>query len=245
MMRRRQRGMTLIEVLIAVTLVSLLSVGMLFAIRAGLSAMDASQRRFAANRRALTAQQVLAQQVAGFLPVRARCGASPVSEGGALQPFFQGTPAVARFVTRFSLDGASRGWPQMVELFVIPGEDGRGVRLVVNETPYTGPSGAGFFCLPPGPDPLTGAVAVRFPAPQAGPRSFVLADKLAWCRFVYLMAIDQELERWVPVWVRPDYWPRAIRVEMAPLDTDPVRIPPMTFTGMIRPNRMVEEPYGF
>jgi hypothetical protein len=31
---------------------------------------------------------------------------------------------------------------------------------------------------------------------------------------------------------------------MATLEADPVRIPPMTFTGLIRPNRMVEEPYG-
>ncbi len=245
MRRNRQSGMTLIEVLIAVTLVSLLSVGMLFAIRAGLSAMDASQRRFSANRRAMSAQRILEQQVAGFLPVRARCGASPVSEGGGLEPFFQGAPGVTRFVTRYSLDGASRGVPQVVELFVTPGEEGRGVRLVVNEIPYTGPSGAGFLCLPPGPDPATGANVVRFPQPQAGPGSFVLADKLAYCRFLYLQSIEPEPDRWVPVWVRRDYWPRAIRIEMAPLEADPVRVPPMTFTGLIRPNRMVEEPYAF
>lgn len=244
MRRGRQSGMTLIEVLIAVTLVSLLSVAMLFAIRAGLSAMDASQRRFSANRRAMSAQRILAQQVAGFLPVRARCGASQVSEGGGLQPFFQGAPGVTRFVTRYSLEGAARGLPQVVELFVIPGEDGRGFRLVVNEIPYTGPSGAGFLCLPPGPDPATGANVVRFPLPQATPRSFVLADKLAYCRFFYLLSIEPEPDRWVPVWVRQDLWPRAIRVEMAPLDADPVRIPPLTFTGLIRPNRMVEEPYA-
>jgi hypothetical protein len=237
--------MTLIEVLIAVTLVSLLSVGMLFAIRAGLSALDASQRRFSANRRAISAQRILEQQVAGFLPVRARCGASPVSEGGTLQPFFQGAPGVTRFVTRFSIEGASRGMPQIVELFVIPGEGGRGVRLAVNETPYTGPTGAGFLCQPPGPDPATGAIVVRFPPPQAGPRSFVLADKLAYCRFLFLQSIEPEPDHWVPVWVRRDVWPRAIRIEMAPLEADPVRVPPLTFTGLIRPNRMVEEPYAF
>jgi prepilin-type N-terminal cleavage/methylation domain-containing protein len=245
MRRRSQSGMTLIEVLIAVTLVSLLSVAMLFALRAGISAMDASQRRLTANRRATSAQRILAQQVAGFLPVRAKCGASPVSEGGQLEPFFQGTPSVLRFVTTYSLEGASRGMPQVVELFVIPGREGQGVRLVVNEIPYTGPAGAGFLCLPPGPDPITGANMVRFPLPQPGPRSFVLADNLAACRFLYLQSIEPEPDRWVPLWVRPDYWPAAIRIEMMPREMDPVRVPPMTFTGRIRPNRAVQEQYAF
>lgn len=245
MRRSSQSGMTLVEVLIAVTLVSLLSVGMLFAIRAGLSAMEASQRRISANRRAVSAQRILQQQVAGFLQVKARCGASPVAEGGTPEPFFQGTPAVLRFVTTFSLEGGSRGMPQIAELFVIPGVEGRGVRLVVNETPYLGPSGAGFLCLPRGPDPFTGTAGIRFPPPQPGPRSFVLADQLAYCRFLFLESFETVPDRWVPVWTNADYWPRAIRVEMAPLEADPVRVPPMSFTGIVRPNRMVQEPYGF
>ena len=46
-----------------------------------------------------------------------------------------------RLVSTFSLQQAWRGQPQILELFVIPGEDGNGVRLVVNEIPYAGPSG--------------------------------------------------------------------------------------------------------
>ncbi|MBI4892381.1 MAG: prepilin-type N-terminal cleavage/methylation domain-containing protein [Acidobacteria bacterium] len=245
MKRRSQSGMTLIEVLIAITLVSLLSVAMLFAIRSGISAMDASQRRMASNRRAVSAQRILSQQVAGFLPVKAKCGASVVSEGGGLFPFFQGTPSVMRFVTTYSLDGAGRGFPQVVELFILPGENGAGFRLVVNEIPYTGPAGAGFLCLPPQPDPVTGLSLVRFPDPQPSPRTFILADKLAFCRFLYLQAIEPEPDHWVPVWTKLDFWPRAIRVEMAPLERDASRIPPMTFTGLIRPNRMVHEQYAY
>lgn len=245
MRARAERGMTLIEVLIAVTLVGLLSLGMLFALRAGLTAMEATNRRMAANRRAVTAQKILASQVAGFLPVRAKCGASPVMEGAGLVPFFQGTPTVMRFVTKFSIEGAQRGYPQVAELFVLPGENGQGVRLVVNEIPYRGPSGAGFLCLPPGPDPATGLNLVRFPMPEAGPRTFVLADKLAFCRFLFLDAheTDPRLDQWVPLWVKMDRWPRALRVEMGPMEADPVRVPPLTFTGMVRPNRGVEEGY--
>ncbi|MBI5280704.1 MAG: prepilin-type N-terminal cleavage/methylation domain-containing protein [Candidatus Solibacter usitatus] len=243
MKRRFDLGMTLIEVLIAVTLVSLLSVGMLFAIRAGLTAMDASSRRLGANRRSSTAQRVLEQQVAGFLPVLARCGSSPMGGGEALSPFFQGTPGVMRFVTRYSLQGASRGMPQIVELFVIPAAESQGVRLVVNEIPYTGPAGAGFLCAP-GPDPETGAETPRFAPPRPSPQSFVLADKLRYCRFVYLESVEPEPERWLPLWRRADRWPRAIRIEMAPVEADLTRIPPMTFTGLIRPDRQPKEPYA-
>lgn len=236
--------MTLIEVLIAVTLVSLLAVAMLFAIRAGFTALDATHRRIAANRRALGAQRILEQQVAGFLPVLARCGASPVSQGGEPVMFFQGAPALARFVTTYSIEGAARGRPQIVELFVVPRPEG-GLRLVVNETPYTGPAGAGFFCLPPAPDPAAGAVLPVFSPPQAGPRSFVLADQLAYCRFAYLQDNLVEPPVWTPVWRRADLWPAAIRIEMGPLEPDPARVPPMTFTGIIRPNRLVGEQYVY
>jgi prepilin-type N-terminal cleavage/methylation domain-containing protein len=246
MRRRRQSGLTLVEVLIAVSLVSLLAVGMLFAIRAGLTAMESSNRRMVANRRAGSAQNILQAQVAGFLPVLAKCGGTPMEgSGGTAAPFFQGLPGVTRFVTTYSLQGASRGMPQVVELFVIPGEEGRGVRLVVNETPFHGPVGAGFLCGPPAPDPVTGANLPQFPPPRPSPRSFVLADKLAYCRFSYLQDIEPAPEMWVPAWTRTDRWTKAIRIEMAPLEADAARVAPMTFTGRIRPNRVPFELYEY
>ncbi|HEY3443411.1 MAG TPA: prepilin-type N-terminal cleavage/methylation domain-containing protein [Paludibaculum sp.] len=245
MSRRGQAGMTLIEVLIAVSLLSLLSVGMLFSIRAGLTAMEASNRRIVANRRAVGAHRILEQQVAGFLPVMARCGSNPMGATGAPVPYFQGMPAVMRFVTTYSLQGAARGVPQIVEIFVIPGQDGQGVRLVVNETPYMGPVGAGFLCGPVAGDPEAGAALPVFPPVQPSPRSFVLADRLAGCRFSYLESIEPQQEKWLPRWVRMDYWPKAVRIEMMPLEPDASKVPPMTFTGLIRPNRAVGEQYEF
>src|ERR687889_557920 len=67
--RRSERGLTLIEVLIAVTLVSLLSVGILFAIRVGLNAMGRSNARLNENRRVAGAYRVLVQQIEGLIPV--------------------------------------------------------------------------------------------------------------------------------------------------------------------------------
>jgi len=223
-MRSARRGMTLIEVLIAITLVALLSAGMLYAMRAGLAALESSSRRIDSLRRSAGAQRILHQQVAGLLPVM----------------FFQGLPAAARFVTTYSIQGGSRGRPQIVELFAAPRQEG-GVRLLVNEIPYTGPEGAGFFCLPPQPNPETGAVLPVFPPPQASPRSFVLADRLAWCRFLYLEDDLVNPPRWLPLWRRMDLWPAAIRIEMAGLEPAATALPPVTFTGLIRQNRLPGE----
>lgn len=242
--RHHQRGVTLLELLIAVTLVSLLSTGMLFAIRTGLGAMEGVSRRVSDNRRVTGAYRILEQQLGSFLPVRALCGIAGGS-AGALYPFFHGDPNVMRFVTSYSLEGAHRGLPMIVELFVVPGEQGRGVRLLVNEIPFRGPVGAGALCLPPAPDPRAGAARLRFPPATAGPGSFVLADRLASCRFFYEEAPFDANARWLPWWIRTDMWPSAVRIEIAPLEDDPSRVQPFTLTTRLRVNRPPDELFEY
>ena len=128
--KRRQAGLTLVEVLIAITLLSLLTTGMLFAMRVGLLAFSKTDGKLMENRRVAGAQRVVEQELAGLMPVIAPCGAP-----GARAAFFQGEGDVLRLVSTFSLQQAWRGPAQILELFVIPGEEGRGVRLVVNEIP--------------------------------------------------------------------------------------------------------------
>ena len=69
MKRGSRAGLTLMEVLVAVTLLSLLSVGMLFAIRIALNAMQKTNHRLTSNRRVLSSQRILEQQIAGLVPV--------------------------------------------------------------------------------------------------------------------------------------------------------------------------------
>ena len=53
---------------------------------------------------------------------------------------------------------------------------------------------------------------------ETGPFSFVLADKLAYCRISYQeRRPGPELSRWVPRWLHTNAWPVAIRFEMQPL----------------------------
>lgn len=234
----KERGVTLIELLIAVTLLSLLVAGVLTAIRVGLNAMAKTNARFLANRRAAGAQRILERQLAGFLPVSAECNAAAGPAPTAKIPFFQGEPQLMRFVSTYSLEAASRGRPQILELLVIPANQGRGVRLVVNEHLYTGALGAGRFCLGLRHDPAVGAALPHFVPAQFGPQSFVLADQLAACRFLYREPLPPPLfERWVDRWIQ-SYWPTAVRIEMTPLETDVSRISPSTLTLPLFVNRV-------
>ena len=241
--RRSTAGVTLMEVLIAVTLLSLLMVGMAMAMRVGLNAYSKTDAVLMDNRRVAGAQRVVEQELEGLLPVVLPClGAQPAA--GQKFTMFQGQPQVMRLVSTFSLQQGWRGQPQLLELFVIPGDEGRGVRLVVNEFPYH-PMATGLLCGGFIPDP-TGVALPRFLPPSTSERSFVLADKLAFCRFSYLQYPREDLTK-PPVWLpglMSKEWPLAVRIEMAPLEADASRLQPFTVTAPIRVHRSTEIQYG-
>ena len=236
--RNPRAGLTLMEVLIAVTLLSLLTLGMLFAMRLGLQAFSHTDNKLMENRRVAGAQRILEQELQGLIPVVAPCIGGGDGAGQKFG-FFQGRADQMALVSSFSLQGGWRGQPQVLQLFVIPGEDNRGVRLVVNETPYTGSENAGRMCLGFGQDS-----GVNFARPEAGPKSFVLADKLAYCRFRFMALPRSPLEPrvWAPIWAEKG-WPIAIRVEMAPLDPNPARLQPITVTAPLYLYRSPEVTY--
>ncbi|MGO9255273.1 MAG: type II secretion system protein J [Bryobacteraceae bacterium] len=236
---RRVAGVTLMEMLVAVTLLSLLSTAMAMAMRIGLNVYAKANGRLMDNRRVVGAQRVLEQELQGLMPVVAHCAGMGMKFG-----FFQGEPQNMRLATTFSLQQGWRGQPQLLDLMVIPGEDGEGVRLVVNETTYTGPRSAGALCTGAAPDPASGRLIFRFLPMRANPDSFVLADKMAYCRFRYYApgraANDPPV--WVTEWPGPG-WPYGIRVEMAPLQPDGSRLQPITVMAPINLLRSPEIEY--
>jgi prepilin-type N-terminal cleavage/methylation domain-containing protein len=238
-----RRGSTLIELLIAITLVSLLSVGMLFAIRVGLRTLEATNRRVLVNRRTAGSQRILELQIADFIPAKVVCGGVNAPPGNSLKtPFFQGEPNVMRFVTAYSLQEAGRGYPRVVELFIGPGQAGAGVRLLENEYMYTGPIGAGLFCALGGQEGAAGGDPIRWRPAEQSESSFVIADKLAGARFSYLLPGEGgKPDEWVPRWIKHTRWPAAVRVEMGPLDPSPDRLAPVSFTAPIRITRQPED----
>ncbi len=236
-------GMTLVEVLIAITLVGLLMTGMLFAMRISLSSLGKANDRMIANRRITGAQRVLEQQIAGFIPVSAQSAAGPDGRQALKVPFFQGESQSMRFVSTYSLKEAARGTPQILEYLVIPRGDGQGVRLIVNEWPYTGPLSAGVM--------VTGrstvgdlGVMTTFRPIETGPGSFVLADKLASCRFSYQeLRPRPDYQRWDDTWIKLE-WPSSIRIEMEPLTADPGQLKMTTVTAPLQVTKKPLELYA-
>ena len=131
-----------------------------------------------------------------------------------------------RFVTTYSLRDSWRGQPQIAALQVIPGENNRGVRLILNETPYTGPAQAGQTVSLIGEDNV-----VHFAPVTPGPQSFVLADKLAYCRFSYLAPLSEApFQQWRSDWPIRGLLPKGVRIEMAPLEGSPAELHVSTVT---------------
>ena len=217
----RERGVTLIELMIAVTLVAAISTGMLLAVRVGLTTMQKTDNRVEANRRVMAANQILFREIAGTMPVVGACG-----------PVFRGDDQTLRLVSSYSIAQGARGAPQILEFAVVPSNAG-GTRLIVNETPYFGPSSTQQFC---GED---------VPAPQANPRSFVLADRLASCTISYKNIIKDSVRTgpWLPVWMQPDL-PAAVHFDIVPLATDAANLPLVNVTVPIHINREVRSPYA-
>ena len=228
MTRKSQAGVTLIEVLIAVSLLGLLSVGMLTAMQLGLRTMDRTDARMVQNRRVTSARNILESELSGFVSTMA------FLPQNRQVPFLETEPASMRLVTSYSLADGWRGRPQIAALQVIPGENNTGVRLIVNEIPYTGPMQAGQFVSGIEPD-ATGRPVTRYAPIVPGPDSFVLADRLRYCRFLYLERRPVEpFEIWRPDWALPAIYPSAVRIEMESLNDSRADLHPATITVPIK-----------
>ncbi len=203
--------------------------------------MSKTDTKLMANRRVASVERILEEEITSVMPVTADCQARAEAPPTRIA-FFQGEAQSMRLASTYSLQQGARGMPMILEYQVIPGENGQGVRLVVNET-LVYRSARSRVCSAPGmmADPLTGGQVPLYLPIQVGAGSFVLADKLAYCRFSYRdLMPPPELERWVLRWIKP-VLPSAVRVEMAPLVPDSSRLEPVTLTIPVRVTRLPME----
>ncbi|MEZ5396271.1 MAG: prepilin-type N-terminal cleavage/methylation domain-containing protein [Bryobacterales bacterium] len=126
-------GLTLIEILVAITLLALLSAGMMTALAMPARARSQARERLTLDRRIATANQLLYAQFAAVTPVLMQ---APPAVGAPAAPFFHGEPQQMRFVSSYSIEAGPRGGLSIIELNV---QAKNGLRLVLTESPYRGP----------------------------------------------------------------------------------------------------------
>ena len=210
--QRGNAGVTLLELLVAMTLFSLLSAAVLFSLRTAISTLERTRERIRDARKIEGAERELERMVSGLIRTDAEYY-EPGSNQSSPYLFFQGEPRSMRFVTSYSLQQGARGAPHIVEFSVMPREDHQGVRLFVNELPYFGPASVGARMMGLRRD-SNGYPVMQFAPIAPGPQSFVLADRLPNCQFLYLDRFDPTYgDRWLPFW-RDPILPRAIRIDM-------------------------------
>ena len=230
--RSSRAGMTLVEILVAVTLLGMLSLGLMTALQTGVGAWQDSQEAMSLDRRIANMNNVLHSELAGLVPILAE----PARSGSNVPPFpfFQGEPTAMRFVSSYSLIAGVRSGLRIVELMVIPGDEGQ--RLILNELPYQGPRSVGAFALDTVDDraSISGRRIVFRPI-EARANSLIVADQLGQCRFSYLQyPPDADAPgEWVPVWGDLRKVPVAVRLELAAVNEE-VRLQPVTITAQVR-----------
>jgi general secretion pathway protein J len=229
--RRSRAGLTLLEIVVAITLLSLLSVGMLTALRVGVNGWQRSNQSLMLDRRIASSNQLLQAALENILAARGAYR-QPQIEGSQTFIFFEGQPGTMRFVTSYSLERGPRGGLRLLELLVADGP--RGKRLLLNDFPYDGPEMTIPLVLGVTSDGPTGQRRMLFAPVMAQPSSFIVADELQTCSFSYYQQDRPALPgQWVPEWARDTQLPLAVRVEMAGRG-DSARLRPVSVTAPIR-----------
>lgn len=211
---RSERGVTFLELIIAITLVAAIVAGLLFAMRGSLLTYEKVNGRLEEDTRLMRMSQALERQIGGAIQTLGDCGAARVA-------VFNGDAQSLRFVSSYSLEEGARGYARLVEYQIAPDpKSGRqgGVRLMMNERVYAGPATTGPLC----------AANVFLPV-HIDAQSIEAAGGLAYCRISYreLVADNLPAGNWVPMWNRPAL-PAAVRIEMAPLAGSEPNLPVMT-----------------
>jgi general secretion pathway protein J len=229
--RRSQAGLTLMEILVAITLLSLLSAGLLMALRLGARAWETANTNLMLDRRIASANTIFHNALEGVIPVLAEF-VRPQMASSTTVVFFQGMPQSMRFVSPWSLEAGPREGLRLVELQVVEGPRGR--RVLMNNLPYLGPRQAGSFITGAEENPQGGEMRLFFAPIQALPTSFILADELEACSFSYYLQENiVEPGRWLPLWPRTSEIPNAVGIQIA-ARADSARLRPVSITVPIR-----------
>ncbi len=210
-----ETGMTLIEVVVAVTLLGLLSTGLVMSFQMGADAWRDTRDRLTVDRRIATANQILNSALVGMIPIKGKAPDGPGARGRRFL-FFQGEPHSMRFVTSFSVTEGTRGGLQVIELQVVSSPGGR--RILLNQSPFMGPLALARFVDGFFNDPDLGGTRPRYRPIVPYATSLVIVDELEDCSFRYLERPRgrDPVTTWLPVWTKLRELPEAVAINVLP-----------------------------
>ena len=227
--RNPRAGMTLIEILVAVTLLGILSAGLLSLLETSAGAWSAARERLTLDRRVSSSNTLAHAAFSGMVPILAT---PPPQAGAPRAVFFQGEPTEMRFVSSYSMTEGVRGGLRILELNVQRGANG--LRLVLTESPYRGPASVGRYITGVEPS-IEGRNRLLFSTVRPRADSLIVADALADCTFSYLRQgrRPDEPSEWIPVWDDMQKLPEAVRIALEPKEAE-ARLQPVTIVAEVR-----------
>ncbi|MBI1354895.1 MAG: prepilin-type N-terminal cleavage/methylation domain-containing protein [Acidobacteria bacterium] len=233
-----EAGLTLIEVLVAVSLLGLLSAGIVMALQMSAGSWRDARERLTLDRKIANSNHLLHAQFAGMVPVLAQ---APPSTGAPQAPFFDGEPDQMRFVSSYSLAAGARGQLQIVELNVQSASNG--LRLILTESPFRGGLSVGRFAV--GLDRVGERPRILFAPVTPRADSLIVADQLARCTFAYLREprVPGQPAEWRTVWDDIQQIPSAVRIELEPNKPE-ARLQPVTIVAQVRARYAPPAGYG-
>jgi prepilin-type N-terminal cleavage/methylation domain-containing protein len=210
---RRCSGFTLMELLISMTVLSLLATTILFSWRIAAGAWQKASTHLERSRTVLAVNQLLEEQMASMVPYHV------VTSNNIPALFFQGEALTARFLSRYSMAGRTNSGLYRIEYQIVDGPDGS-KQLLMNE--YAVRSREELASLMTAPDPSLASQLFRFAPFQRTPQTFTLIEGLKDCRFEYYQPpLPPDPGSWVSRWTSTQgELPRSMAIRIvAPANT--------------------------
>lgn len=204
-----EQGFTLLELLVAITLLGLLMAALFGGLRLGARVWETGETRLDASARVQVVQDFLRQRLAEALPL----GAAVLAEGAPPEPLFAGGLEAVRFASVLP-DHLGAGL-YLMELALAESEGGEGGRnLVLRWQPLD--LGA------------PGALAA------AEPQERILLEGIDALEIAYFGSLDPSLPPdWWPQWQGQDVLPGLIRVQVRFAAADPRSWPELDVHPMV------------
>ena len=192
-----EAGFTLLELLISVTVLSLLATAVLLGWRVASSAWQRANSHLLHSRSVQESYQLLQEQMASMIPYQV-----PTAEGG-LEFFFQGERQTARFLSRYSLTGRTSSGLYRIE-YQVAERPGGTKQLLLNEFPVRSLEELKGLFVKVETDPDPAARKLQFLPFERGPQTVELFEGLADCHFEYYQPpAPPEPGSWKEQWKGP------------------------------------------